>query len=471
MSLCSFALAEDQTGTITINNAAAGVTYQIYRILDLESYSADREAYLYKTNETWEDFIAAYNTEHKITGVGDNVGDPIELDSNGYVTSAGFTVETFASEALAYATENGIAADDTQVANSSTVEFKDLPLGYYLVNSGAGSLLVLNTTNPSMTITEKNDLPTVEKKIILGTGRSDTTTASIGDVIWFRTNISAKKGAENYVLHDKMDEGLTLDQQSLKIMDEDSNELASTSYNVVTEGLQDGCTFELRFTKAYLDTITGNTTIRVHYSAKLNGDANVVKTGNEVNQNSAWLTYGDQSKTEESTVEIKTFRIQVVKIDEKDNVLSGAEFKLYKDAEGTEQVYVKKLTNGDYQVTDEKTDVLIEAGTPTIEGLGDGTYYLEETKAPAGYNRVTERKEFTINDSSSMGTFTDDTNKVYNAGVGGGISVVNKKGTLLPATGGSGTIFIYIGGALLVVVGCLLLLKWRKREKVERRES
>jgi fimbrial isopeptide formation D2 family protein/LPXTG-motif cell wall-anchored protein len=436
---------------------------------DLESYNADQGAYLYRTNETWKAFITKFNEDHKIVGTGTNIGYPIELDDNGYVTSAGFTVETFASEALAYATENRIAANGTQVANSSTVEFKNLPLGYYLVNSGAGSLLVLSTTNPTMTITEKNDLPTVEKKIILGTGRSDTTTASIGDVISFRTNISAKKGAENYVLHDNMDTGLTLDQGSLKVMDEDSNELASTSYNVFTEGLLDGCTFELRFTKAYLDTITQNTTIRVHYSAKLNGDANVVKTGNEVNQNSAWLTYGDQSETEVSTVEVKTFRIQVVKIDEKDNVLSGAEFKLYKDADGTEQVYVKKLTNGDYQVTDEKTDVLIEAGSPTIEGLGDGTYYLEETKAPAGYNRVTERKAFTINDSSSMGTFTDDTNKVYNAGVGGGISVVNKKGPLLPDTGGSGTIFIYIGGALLVVVGCLLLLKWRKREKIESR--
>jgi LPXTG-motif cell wall-anchored protein len=70
-----------------------------------------------------------------------------------------------------------------------------------------------------------------------------------------------------------------------------------------------------------------------------------------------------------------------------------------------------------------------------------------------------------------MGTFTTDAKTVYDAGLGGGVAVVNKKGTLLPVTGGSGTIFIYIGGVLLVAVGCLLLLKWRKREKVESRES
>jgi LPXTG-motif cell wall-anchored protein len=111
----------------------------------------------------------------------------------------------------------------------------------------------------------------------------------------------------------------------------------------------------------------------------------------------------------------------------------------------------------------------IEAGTPVIYGLSNGTYYLKEIKAPDGYNLVTESTAITVNNSSSMGTFTTADKSVYDITTGGGVVVVNNKGTLLPVTGGSGTVFIYIGGALLVAVGCLLLLRWRKREKLESR--
>jgi fimbrial isopeptide formation D2 family protein/LPXTG-motif cell wall-anchored protein len=359
------------------------------------------------------------------------------------------------------------------------VEFTGLPLGYYLVNSGAGSLLVLNTTSPDMTITEKNVSPTVDKKIILGASRAEETTATIGDTIWFRTNITAQDGAKNYVLHDEMDEGLTLDPNSVKVMDENSNDLNRDYYTLVTDQakLETGCTFEIRFTQDYLTTITETTTIRVHYSATLNTNAKIVEQSPAIrlNQNTAYLSYGENQKTEESVVTVKSFRYQIIKMDSKENVLTGAQFKLYRDEAGTDVI---KFTPGEdtygnkkYLVNPEGETDVIEAGTPVIYGLGNGTYYLEEIKAPDGYNRVTERTAITVNNSSSMGTFTTDAKTVYDAGLGGGVAVVNKKGTLLPVTGGSGTIFIYIGGVLLVAVGCLLLLKWRKREKVESRES
>jgi LPXTG-motif cell wall-anchored protein len=274
-----------------------------------------------------------------------------------------------------------------------------------------------------------------------------------------------------------MDTGLTLVPDTLTIMDEDSQKLESTYYTVVTNkaDLTDGCTFELRFTKKYLDTITQSTTIRVHYAADLNTSALVAEKtpAVKVNQNATHLSYGDDRSTEESVVTVKTFRYQIIKVDGEDNVLIGAKFKLYRDKDGKDPI---KFTMGEdadqnvkYLVDPNGTTTEIEAGSPVIYGLGNGTYYLEEIEAPAGYNRVTELKAITVSDSSSMGTFTSEDKTKYDSGVGGGIPVVNNKGALLPITGGSGTTFIYIGGALLVAVGCLLLLKWRKREKAESR--
>jgi fimbrial isopeptide formation D2 family protein/LPXTG-motif cell wall-anchored protein len=486
LGLCGVASAAEttetteNTGTITINNANTGASYDIYRILDLKSYDTTREAYLYKTNDDWKAFIEAYNTEHKIVGNNNNIGYPIELDGTGnYVISASFTAESFASEALAYATTNNIAPNATQVATSSTLKFTGLQLGYYLVSSGAGSLLVLSTTSPNMTITEKNDSPTVEKKIIIGSSRAEETTATIGDTIWFRTNISAKAGAKNYVLHDKMDSGLTLDATTVKVMDEGSVDLGEDCYELVTaqDELTDGCTFELKFDDDYLKTISEPTIIRVHYAAVLNTNAQVAEKtpAVKVNQNTAYLGFGEDRQTGESVVTVKSFRYQIIKMDSKENVLSGAKFQLYRNATDTEPMRFTVDANGDsggnvkYLVDPNGSVTEIEAGTPVIYGLGNGTYYLKEIKAPDGYNLVTESTAITVNNSSSMGTFTTADKSVYDITTGGGVVVVNNKGTLLPVTGGSGTVFIYIGGALLVAVGCLLLLRWRKREKLESR--
>jgi LPXTG-motif cell wall-anchored protein len=250
-------------------------------------------------------------------------------------------------------------------------------------------------------------------------------------------------------------------------MDEGSNELSASDYALITTGLTDGCTFHIVFQKSYLDTIKAATTIRVHYAAVLNENAKVVNTGTEVNQNATYLSYGNApSVTTTSTVTVKTFQFQLVKTDSNYNVLQGATFRLYTSETGEDsRIYVSKKEDGVYLVDTSaeaaENDVLISAGTPTIQGVGNGVYYLEEVAAPAGYNKLDGRIEITINGSGSMASFNEDGTYIPN---GGGFQVENKKGDLLPSTGGTGVILLYIGGILLLAGGCLLLIRCRKKK-------
>ena len=168
------------TGKITISNAISGQTYAIYQILQLESYDTAKEAYTYKATDTWKSFVES----SKIDGV------YLNTDDQGYVTwVSDADQKEFSRIALEYATDNSIAAEESIKASSTTVEFKDLNLGYYLVDSSLGALCGLTTTNPEATVNEKNEIPTVEKKVKEGTIYGSESTAKIGDKVEYKTTI------------------------------------------------------------------------------------------------------------------------------------------------------------------------------------------------------------------------------------------------------------------------------------------
>lgn len=470
-------------GTIKINNAIPGQTYKLYRLLDLESYSVNEDGqkengnYSYKPTSKWKTFLE-----------GNGIRDVYFTFENGYASwKKGANVEAFAKLAIEHANKEKpvIEADYQQPAptatggqTTSTVTFDNLPLGYYLVDSSVGSLCVLNTTNPNLTIAEKNGVPSVEKgvsNIQNGTYES-TNNASIGDTVYFQTTITAQPGAQNYVLHDKMTKGLTLKNDSI-VVKKGESPVATSYYTLKTSDFNDDCTFEIVFGQTFCDDLQKDEKITVTYSATLNENAVIAGEGNK---NETWLKYGENNNLETThpTTDTKTFEMNVFKFyEDKNNSntekgLAGATFKLTKDSQDAVNIGFVKTSNETatddvYRVAKRgeigtvATITSPKSGKFTIQGLGAGTYYLTETKQPAGYNKLSTPVTVVIEKDGKVkvknGDDYDEVNRV---------DVENKTGTVLPSTGGAGTTMIYlIGGALVLGSGVVLATKRRVKNK------
>lgn len=467
------AFAASSTGTITIDNAVTGTTYKAYRIFDLESYDTDKNAYSYKLNSAWNGF-PAYSTT--IDGNTVSATDFFSVNSAGYIEWNGAKKDAgadFAKLAKAFAVEKSIACDKTETATDATVTFTNLTLGYYLVDTSLGSLCSLDTTAPSVTIKEKNSDTTIEKKIVInGDEKVDSNSAGIGDTVNFSITITVKDGdPKNYVLHDKLS-GLTFDSDSLEVKVGTTKLNAGTDYTLETNPT-DGDSFDVKFTNGKLKP---NDVVVVTYSATVAANATI---GGEGNTNKAKLEYCGKVSTEEKTTTY-VWKLNVHKYtlnSTNDEVaLNGAKFVLYRK-DGTDKKYYAKLTGGkiDGWVTNQSDATTLETtgtGDISIEGLNVGTYYLEETEAPAGYNKLTGPIEVEITATTSATSvsetveYRNSSETSYTQATDATVKVLNKAGTQLPSTGGIGTTLFYvIGGVLMAVAAVLLVTKKRMNNK------
>ena len=463
-------------GSITINDAVPGQHYNAYQILYLESYShtTDDEgnitatgAYAYKANSAWETWLKNQTTY-------------VSFDDQGYVTwKDGADVAAFAKLAQVEAAK--MTADATVPAPAaaegetySTVKFENLKLGYYLVDTTLGTLCSLDTTNPSVEMHEKNEAPTNVKTVQEdSTGNyGDKNDADIGQTVNFKSTITLPKGSENIVFHDIMSSGLTLDASSIKVYtNEDmTTELAANNYTVSTAEFSDGCTFEVSFTQAYLDSLTNTATAYVSYTAMLNENAVIAGEGNP---NTSKVSYGDSSNTKytpDSQTKTYTWDVDVFKYTmngETEKALAGATFTLSKNSDGSNPIALVSKGNNVYRVaktgeTGTVTEITTDTtGKFTIKGLDADTYYLTETAAPAGYNRLAGPVTIVIGANGVVNATTEAPNGVDE------VKVLNQSGTELPSTGGMGTTVLYIAGGALVLLAMVVLVM-KKRMNVSK---
>lgn len=459
LSMGTIALAAE-TGSITINNAINGETYDAYRIFDLESYNTTNGTYSYKLSEKWAGF-------DKVNGI----DKYFVINDLGYVEwkasdeNDSEDIKAFAEAAFAFVKsrnadedpDNNIAKDGTAVANGNIATISNLTLGYYLVDTSLGTLCSITTTKPTASVTDKNGQPTIVKKIVEGTGLVDANNVAIGDTVNYQATVTAGKGTVNYVIHDTLSAGLDLVKGENKIVVKNTTDdytlIEGTDYVIKYAPNTDcGCTFEIDLTSNYEETqLSENELIVVTYSATLNENAVIGSTGNP---NEIYLTYGNAQETTKDTVITYTTKLTINKVDGNGDPLPGAGFTLYKG----EAIEANKIS--------EITGVTEFVWT----GLEEGTYTLVETTVPAGYNKAADitftiecavpAEVDSVENKAEWSTKSEKIAAVDKSVFVG--EVENNSGTLLPETGGIGTTIFYVVGGLLMAAALVLLVSKKR---------
>ncbi len=462
LSLCVTSFAAND-GSITLNNAVVGETYTLYKVFDA-TYTGSGEnlkiAYTYTGDPATDAFL---NT------MVNDATCPLKatLATTGKYNIAKANAEVTDEAVLTFIKNNATKYTlvETIPASSTTVVFDEIGYGYYYITTSLGSLVTVNSAAKDVTVQEKNSVPTMEKKIVNGNNLVDEITADITDVVNFKITITDGKGTDNaIVLHDTMENGLTLDATSIKI-----NGAAITAEIGTVESSEHA--FTINFADTYIAGLNENATIVVTYSATLNAGAEIFGATGESNDNEAWITYSQQT-SEHDIVKVETHQFDVFKYTgttEEKNPLPTAEFVL----KNTDNQFAKATLNGTvytfngWTANEKEAMTFVAPATTaefTIKGLAEGTYNLIETKAPEGYNMLTVPVEVEIEVvENAEETATVEVMQLSQDGVSvEQIEVLNQSGALLPSTGGVGTTMFYVLGSVMMIGAAILLVTKKK---------
>ena len=309
------------------------------------------------------------------------------------------------------------------------------------------------------------------------------------------------------IFHDSMSKGVTyLGNETVTVVSGGTEiELTEDQYDVAYATNADTGITTLTITVTDMQSIEGvdlsqDTTVTVIYDAKLNEQAvigNIDENLNDVyleysnNPNWEW-SYDEEGnpknpgddgkdndndgeededdekdeptgKTEKDTVWVFTYEVKVNKIDgNTQEELPDAEFQM-KNADGKwlvvdENGKVQQWIDDQSKASVLKSD---ENGVFSVIGLDHGTYYLVETKAPNGYNLLTEEVEVNVVATHKEET-AESAKTEFTVNEKSEITVENKAGIVLPETGGMGTTMIYILGAVMVLGAGILLVTKRR---------
>lgn len=459
LSLSVAALAAGETGSITVDNPQADQTYTAYKIFDV-SYNTDKTAYSYTIEETsqWFDTVKAYAATE---GSGLTLTKASGTDNTYVVT----TTDAFSAPKFAAALKDVVAGKTgipLAAGENGTVSIDGLDLGYYFVASASGALCNLTTTNPNVTIHDKNDIPFDKKddkeSVDVGETVTYTITGKVPDYTGFTSY--------TYLITDEMSAGLTFSgASSVTVTVGGVDETSDCSIAVDTSNSN-------KFTVSIpVKDYTIGAEIKVTYTAVVNEKA-VAKVEN----NKATLTYSNDPTTSTTTtttpVEETVYSAKIVidkyaanteKPDNHDKKLKDAQFVLYKLHEDGKTKLYYKWNNTDKKVEwdADKTKATVETtngdGAASFDGLADGTYYLEEIAAPAGYNLLKDSVEVKVNGAKAVAAENPDISVLVEKK-----GIANQTGAVLPSTGGIGTTIFYVLGGLLVV-GAAVLLVTKKR--------
>jgi fimbrial isopeptide formation D2 family protein/LPXTG-motif cell wall-anchored protein len=469
---------ESGTASITIKNAAKGETYKVVKLFDA-SVTGDEDGSIVYTGEIPSELADYFETV------------------NGYVQFA-----EGADEEQAFAAMKTWAESQTETASAvsdgSALTFANLPYGYYVITTTQGAAITVDSTNPYATVYDKNSRePGVTKDV-------DDKDVDIGQTVTY--TLSAKTSSylgvgedaqivTKYVIEDTLPAFLTDVNVTGIVIDQPKGE----DITLPVEQFGDDKKIEIPWIDDGNNSKYENgSVIEITYTAKVTAQAAIDGEGNK---NEATLTaYTDNDPGEDIRPEpweetwkdeeiIYTYAAALQKVDENKKPLAGATFAAL-------SLTVEKVSDGVYRVvsynpesTEYGTEMETDAeGQLVILGLSSETELtVQETVAPAGYNKLTttatmtpvktgeeiKAAETTIyydanGNVTDQETETSYTKETYNVSLlKTAVVVINQAGTELPETGGAGTTLFYVFGAIFVITAVVLLVTKKRMSVAE----
>lgn len=506
------------SGTVTIENATEGVDYAGYKLFDV-TYSGSNMSYTikdsspffaYVSGTTKLTYLPAGSAEDAVASAQASpftVAKTTQVDASGAytynVTMASGLTDAKVIEWLQQLKVQVICAEGStftadlakQTAESKEVQWTDVPFGYYLISSGLGAAITVDTNTPNVTIIDKNQVPEGFTKSV------DDENIEIGQTATFTItfdkayNYDGDKIITNYTIEDNMPIGkmVLTSAPVVKVTNIDGNTVttlvAGTDYTL-TGGAVGDDSFTISIPWAKNDAPIYNydkpATITVTYGAKLLAAAYIDGQGNTNNATITWTPKNGTPKEKTTEKTVYTYALALKKVDTAGQPLADAKFTLKKgtaDMKFSEVSIATDTTSANIYVVDPAGNVteLVspKSGLIIVKGLDNVDYILTEIEAPEGYNLLTAPE--TVKPVKASATTTSETVYLDENGAVTSVDkkvsevlfelsdisatvkvIVNKTGLELPSTGGIGTtIFYAVGGALMA--GAVILLITKKK--------